>query len=129
MEYRIDKLYNEYLAGSVQISTDVMNGWVMRPRVPWMNETDDAILEFYAELDAVGFRIWLAPTPVWINLTQNLSLLDKSRDTISRRMAKLAEMELLVRVDDKRGYYRITDKGLKYVAGDLDADDLIPPGD
>jgi len=94
-----------------------------------MHETDDAILKIYAELHAVGFRLWLARTPVWINLTENLSLLDKSRDTISRRMAKLAEMGLLVRVDDKRGYYRITDKGLEYVAGNLDADDLIPPTD
>lgn len=99
----------------------------MRPRVPWMNETDDAILEFFVELDAVGFRIWLAPTPVWLNLTRNLRVLDKSRDTVSRRMGKLAEMELLERTDEKRGYYCITDKGVAYVAGELDAEDLLPP--
>lgn len=92
-----------------------------------MNETDDAILEFFAELEAAGFRIWLAPTPVWLNLTENLNALDKSRDTVSRRMSKLAEMELLLRVDDTRGYYRITEHGLRYVAGELDAADLIRP--
>ena len=99
----------------------------MRPRVPWMNETDDAILEFFEELESSGFRIWLAPTPVWINLTQNLGVLDKSRDTISRRMGKLAEMGLLERTDDKRGYYCITEKGLAYLAGELEAEDLLPP--
>lgn len=99
----------------------------MRPRVPWMNETDGAILEFFAELESAGFRIWLSPTPVWINATQNLDVLDKSRDTISRRMVKLAEMGLLERTDEKRGYYRITDKGVAYLNGELDADDLLPP--
>ena len=99
----------------------------MRPRVPWMNETDDAILEFFAELEATGMRLWLAPTPVWLNLTANLTALDKSRDTVSRRMKKLDEMELLRRVDDSRGYYQITDHGLRYVAGELDAAELIQP--
>lgn len=99
----------------------------MRPRVPWMNETDDAILEFFEELESTGLNVWFAPTPVWINLTQNLGVLEKSRDTISRRMGKLAEMGLLERVDDRRGYYCITDKGMAYLAGELDAEDLIPP--
>lgn len=99
----------------------------MRPRVPWMNETDDAILEFFEELASAEFRVCLAPTPVWLNLTQELEVLEKSRDTVSRRMGKLAEMGLLERVDEKRGYYRITDMGLAYVAGELDADNLTPP--
>jgi DNA-binding IclR family transcriptional regulator len=92
-----------------------------------MNETDDAILEFFAELASVGFRIWLAPTPVWLNLTQQLGALEKSRDTVSRRMGLLVEMGLLERVDEKRGYYRITDKGMSYVAGELAAEDIPPP--
>lgn len=101
----------------------------MRPRVPWMNETDDAILEYFEALESAGFRTWLAPTPVWLNLTENLEVLDKSRDTISRRMGLLADMGLLERVDDKRGYYRITNEGLAYLAGEMDATDLNPPNE
>lgn len=91
-----------------------------------MNKTDDAILEYFESLEVDGTRVWQAPTPVWLNLTQNLDLLDVSRNTISRRMGKLAEMELLERVDEERGYYRITNKGLAYLAENLEREDLIP---
>lgn len=96
----------------------------MRPRVPWMNESDDAILEFYRDLESAEFRIELPPTPVWLNLTQNIGMLDKSRDTISRRMNKLEEIGLLECTDEKRRYYKITDKGIAYLEGKLDCDDL-----
>ncbi len=99
----------------------------MRPRVPWMNETDDAILEFLESLDPDGVRIWQAPTPVWINLTHNLDALDVSRNTVSRRMGKLAEMGLLERVDDTRGYYRITDKGVAYLSEELGREEIDRP--
>ena len=92
-----------------------------------MNETDDAILEFFAEFEVTEFRPWLAPTAVWLNLTRNLGVLDKSRDTVSRRMGELAAMGLLERVDEKRGYYRLTDHGVAYLEGELEADDLSPP--
>ncbi|WP_269073768.1 hypothetical protein [Halobacterium sp. KA-6] len=39
-------------------------------------------------------------------------------------MSKLADRELLEIEDEEAGYYRITDKGLAYLAGELDADDL-----
>jgi DNA-binding transcriptional ArsR family regulator len=99
----------------------------MRPRVPWMNETDDAILEFLESLDTDGVRVWQAPTPVWINVTRNFDALDVSRNTVSRRMGKLAEMGLLERVDEKRGYYKITDKGLAYLSEELDREDISRP--
>ena len=97
----------------------------MRPRVPWMNETDDAILEFYAELeDSADFRISLPPTAVWYNLVEKMEVLDRSKNTVSRRMNKLHSMGLLEKSDEERGYYHLTDKGQNYLAGDLDADDL-----
>lgn len=99
----------------------------MRPRVPWMNETDDAILEFLAGLEVDGVRVWQAPTPVWINLTRNFDAIDVSRNTVSRRMGKLVEMSLLKRVDNKRGYYTITEKGLAYLAEELDREDIGRP--
>nr|WP_243700388.1 winged helix-turn-helix domain-containing protein [Halorussus pelagicus] len=39
-------------------------------------------------------------------------------------MPELADHGLLEKVEGKRGYYRITDRGRAYLAGDLDAEDL-----
>ncbi len=41
-----------------------------------------------------------------------------------RRLRELAEHGLLEKAEDKRGYYRITDRGRAYLAGELDADEL-----
>lgn len=54
---------------------------------------------------------------------------DRAPNTISRRVKTLATADLLELVDEKRGYYRITDKGLASLEGDLDAEDLRPPDD
>ena len=97
----------------------------MRPRVPWMTETDDTILEYFEALEAAGFSVWQAPTPIWVNLTDNLGATEKSRETISRRMGKLEQMGLLERVDETRGYYRITEKGLAYLSGELEREELV----
>jgi hypothetical protein len=102
----------------------------MRPRVPWMNETDDAILEFFEELEGcTEFRITLPPTAVWYNLVEVSSLLDKAPNTVSRRMGRLDDIGLLELVDEDRAYYRFTDKGQEYLDGNLDADDLRLPED
>lgn len=97
----------------------------MRPRVPWMNETDDTILEYFEALEAAGFSVWQAPTPVWVNLSSNLGATGKSRETVSRRMGHLEQMGLLERVDETRGYYRITEKGLAYLSGELEREELV----
>jgi len=100
----------------------------MRPRVSWMNEVDDAILEYLQELETeTGHRISLPPTAVWYNLVEQLGVLERSQNTISRRMNVLSEASLLEKTDEKRGYYRITDKGLAYLEGDLEMNDLEEP--
>lgn len=86
-----------------------------------MNAVDDAILEFYAEQ---AKDVVLSPSIVWWNLCEERKVVDKSRETIARRMRKLPEFGLLVRVDENRAYYRMTEKGDEYLAGDLDAEDL-----
>ena len=64
----------------------------MRARVSWMNEVDDAILEYLQELETdTGHRIALPPTAVWYNLVEELSVLDRSQNTVSRRMNVLSE--------------------------------------
>ncbi|GAA0651945.1 transcriptional regulator [Salarchaeum japonicum] len=90
-----------------------------------MNEVDDAILEFYSDLGEVGGkRVALPPTAVKRHLTDELESLDKSLSTYSRRMTKLEERGLLESPFEEGSYYRITDMGLAYLAGELDADDL-----
>lgn len=97
----------------------------MRPRVPGMNEVDDTILEFFEELGEVGgSRVELPPSAVQHHVCDVLGLLDRERSTFSRRMKKLEERGLLERTGDGSAYYRITEKGLAYLAGDLDVEDL-----
>ena len=100
----------------------------MRPRVAWMNDTDDAILEYLGQLKIDGGQyIAQSPTAVWLNLARELEIIDKAQSTVARRMQKLWRADLLVRVDEKRAYYRITPKGIEYLAGELDHDDLPDP--
>lgn len=93
----------------------------MRPRVAGMNEVDDSILEFFAVQDDA---LVLSPALVWYNLHDQRNLIDKSHETVARRMRKLSKRGLLEKVDEGKGYYQITQKGRDYLAGDLDADDL-----
>ncbi|WP_348606961.1 RQC domain-containing protein [Halobaculum rarum] len=86
-----------------------------------MNEVDDAILEFFAAQDQ---GLALPPAPVWYNLTQTYGVLDKSKETVARRMRKLPERGLLEKIDEKRGYYKITEKGRAYLAGEITSSDL-----
>jgi len=75
-----------------------------------MNQTDDRILEL---LEESGLELTASV------LAKNL---DYSRSWVSRRIAKLAEAGL---IDSAGGnYYRISDRGRAYLAGDLDAEDL-----
>lgn len=93
----------------------------MRPRVEGMNEVDDAVLEFFEAQDQ---GVALPPTVVWYNLHDLLEVIDKSRDTVARRMRQLTDRGLLSKVSEERGYYQITQKGRDYLTGDLDADNL-----
>lgn len=97
----------------------------MRPRVPWMNEVDDLILEFFEELGEVGgAKVSMAPGNVHYHVAERLGQTEKSRSTFSRRMKNLANNGLLRVVDEDKSLYEITDMGHAYLAGDLDADDL-----
>lgn len=95
-----------------------------------MNEADDAILEFFEDLEeSTDYPVALPPTAVYVNLVEQLGKLDRSSNTVSRRMGKLADMGFLEIVDEKRRYYRITELGQLYLAGELDAEDIPRPED
>jgi len=98
---------------------------VMRPRVPGMNEVDDAILEFLDDLGQSGGEyVSLPPSPVHHHLVERLGVVDRDTSTFSRRMSKLADRGLLEKTDEEGSYYQITEKGLAYLSGELDAEDL-----
>ncbi|NLV09995.1 ArsR family transcriptional regulator [Halomicrobium mukohataei] len=85
----------------------------MRPLVSWMTKSDPAILELY---DETG--IAMPPAVVSYNIE------GISHPTVKRRLPILADNGLLKRIDDKQGYYQITDQGRDYLAGKLDIEDL-----
>ena len=82
----------------------------MRPRVEWMNQTDDRILELLDESNLL-----LSPAVTAVNL-------DYSRNWVSRRMSKLEDADLIEKIDGS--YYQITDRGRAYLEGKLDAEEL-----
>lgn len=82
----------------------------MRPRVEWMNQTDDRILEI---LDESG--LILSPAVIAINLEYN-------RSWVSRRISKLVDAGLVETINE--GYYQITDLGLDYLSGELNDEEL-----
>jgi len=75
-----------------------------------MTQADDRILE---TLEDSGLR--LSPRILAANI-------DYSRHYIARRLAKLEEEGLVIKIEE--GLYEITEKGRAYLAGDLDAEDL-----
>lgn len=85
----------------------------MRPRVDWMNQTDDRILDLLQESG-----LELSPAVIAKNL-------DYSRSWISRRLSKLSDAGL-VRVDEG-SYYSITDRGSAYLNGAIQASELEDP--
>lgn len=82
----------------------------MRPRVEWMNQTDDRILELLDESNLI-----LTPAVIAKNLGY-------TRNWISRRIGKLEDAGLVVSKDS--GYYQISNRGRDYLAGELDSDHL-----
>lgn len=75
-----------------------------------MTQADDRILETLASSELI-----LSPAVLAINT-------DYTRNYVNKRMKKLRESGLVERVDE--GYYRITQRGISYLEGELDASDL-----
>ena len=82
----------------------------MRKRGEWMKPTDDQILEVLGDSGLV-----LTPTIVAFNAGFD-------RSHVNKRLSAFVEKGLVRRVE--RGKYEITDDGLGYLAGDVDASEL-----
>lgn len=90
----------------------------MRPRVSWMTGSDDTILEFLEK-----YNLAVSPRAIEYNIKTRENA-DISYSTINRRLDKLAERGLVEKEYEAGGFYSITEKGRKYLAGELDKDDL-----
>ncbi len=78
----------------------------MRPRIDWMTQADERILEFLDEKDIVA-----SPSVIAANI-------DYTAEYISRRCRKLAEAKLIQRVDASN--YRLTELGSQFLDGTID---------
>lgn len=82
-----------------------------------MNDSDDTILEFLEETGAA-----FSKRGIEVNFERrNIAI---SYSTIKRRVGKLEKAELIECIEEKGGYYEITDIGEKYLDGELDREDL-----
>lgn len=82
-----------------------------RPRVPWMTQGDDRILETLA-----SSGLTLSPRIISFNT-------EYSRNYVSKRLSKLCEAGLTVRIDE--GLYEIAELGALYLKGEVDPEDLV----
>jgi len=79
----------------------------VRPRVSWMNQTDDRILSLLEECG-----LMLSPAVIAANL-------DYTRGWVSKRLRKLLEAGLVRK--SQSSYYEITELGEQYLAGEIEA--------
>ena len=82
-----------------------------------MTGSDDRILELLAESG-------VALNKKGLQVNFELDGEKISYSTIKRRLPMLEEGGLIEQVRQKGSYYRITEKGREYLAGDLEASDL-----
>jgi hypothetical protein len=96
----------------------------MPPRISGITKLDDWILEFYQSCSSgMGYRVALPAMPIWRNLAEIADLTNKSSGTIARRIRRLESVDLLEPTEGK-GYYRITDRGCRYLSDDLTEDEI-----
>lgn len=87
----------------------------MRPRPDWMTLSDSVILEFLQEKD-----LELPPKPLYRNLNRHGHTIGYS--TVQLRLSNLLENGYLEKDDD--GYYQLSEKGERWLAGELDEDSI-----
>ncbi|GAA0240770.1 winged-helix domain-containing protein [Haladaptatus pallidirubidus] len=82
-----------------------------------MTGNDDTILEYLHEK-----QVALSPTGLHINLDREGYNISYS--TVKRRLGHLEDVNLVERIDRKGGYYILTEKGQRYLSGDLGTEEL-----
>ncbi|MFB6179051.1 MAG: ArsR family transcriptional regulator [Halorientalis sp.] len=90
----------------------------MRKRASWMNKATDPVLEL---LESSGLA--LPPGAIYYNLAE---VMDISRASVTRAIDDLQRYGLVRKPPRAETYYEITDRGVAYLHGDLDANDIEP---
>lgn len=85
-----------------------------------MTGRDDIILEFLAESDSIHNKRGLEINFEELNQPVSYS-------TLKRRLPKLRDAGLVEVVEEDGAWYRITDKGIQYLEGELDLSDEPEP--
>lgn len=97
-----------FLVGIVQV------GLSMRPLITWMSPADNAILDFLSGHQIENFCA--PPKVVAVNT-------EVSASHVRKRVLKLYKADLLKKLNSPQGYYRVTDLGKRYLAGELAAEE------
>ncbi|MGZ0745749.1 winged helix DNA-binding protein [Haloparvum sp. AD34] len=84
-----------------------------------MTAADDRILEFL--LNGENQKIIATPGMIELNI-------DYGKTHISNRLKELREADLVEYYDEKRGAYQITERGEKYLKGQIKAEQLENQG-
>ena len=92
----------------------------MKPLVSWITKNDRPILEF---LNQTGLA--LSPRAIRYNL-RTREQVELPYSTLNRRLKILLDHGMVEKEYESAGFYSITEKGQKYLAGELSKDDLEP---
>ena len=87
-----------------------------RNRAHWMNEKDDTILEYLQDVGAAE-----PPKVIHWNLIEDRHQGNFSLKTLRRRLDRLEEAGLIEVARESGPYFRITDRGERYLSGEHDA--------
>ena len=101
------------LTGTRDIITHDGHPFFMRPVVSWMTKSDIPILELLAESG-----LELPPAAIAHNIE------GISYSTIKRRLSILEKENMIIKTKEKQGYYGISERGQRYLEGELEREDL-----
>lgn len=77
----------------------------------------------YTVLDFLG-KAELALPPAVIHYNMEKAGHEIGYSTVKANLASLSELGLVTKEKEEEGYYAITDRGLAYLQGELDPDEL-----
>jgi len=97
----------------------------MRRRADWMTRNDDVVLEILLDADPIA----IPPQVVHYHIEQSSATLEVTKQTVSNRLQKLNQANLVSRERGDAGYYRLSDHGRDYLNGDAEAPDIGGDGD
>lgn len=99
--------------------TDPKHNWLkgMIGDVMGKQERQELILSILAHTKLV-----LPPKVIYVNLQRNGATFGER--TVNRHLSELQDLGLVAKIDEQRGYYEITEKGLDHLNQNIEVDQL-----